>query len=90
MSANELQPDSQAATPELVTVALGVRSYDIVVGTNLLEQSGDLIAPLLTLPRTILISDETVAPLYAERTINSLSHHGVTCETIVLKPGEVS
>ena len=90
MSANELQPDSQAATPELVTVALGVRSYDIVVGTNLLEQSGNLIAPLLTLPRTILISDETVAPLYAERTINSLSHHGVTCETIVLQPGEVS
>jgi len=90
VSANEPGPDSRADASELVSVALGARSYDIAVGAKLLERAGDHIAPLLTLPRTVLISDETVAPLYAKRTVNSLARHGVACETIVLPSGEVS
>ncbi len=90
MSANEPEPDSRADATELVSVELGTRSYDIAVGAELLERAGDHIVPLLTIPRTVLISDETVAPLYAERTVNSLAHHGVTCESIVLPSGEAS
>ena len=88
MSANEPEPDSRAAAPELVSVALGARSYDIAVGTGLLDQAGDRIAPLLALPRTVLISDENVAPLYGARVVDSLARHGVACETITLPPGE--
>jgi len=72
----------------LVSVALGARSYDIAVGTGLLDQAGDRIAPLLALPRTVLISDENVAPLYGARVVDSLARHGVACETITLPPGE--
>ncbi len=88
MSANEPEPDSRADAPELVSVALGARSYDIAVGTGLLDQAGDRIAPLLALPRTVLISDENVAPLYGARVVDSLARHGVACETITLPPGE--
>lgn len=88
MSANETEPDSRTTVPELVSVPLGKRSYNIAVGAELLEKAGEHIAPLLATPHTVLISDENVAPLYAERTVKSLNQRGVTCETVVLPPGE--
>ncbi len=90
MSANESEPDSRAQSSELVHVALGARSYDILVGGGLLSDAGDHIAPLLGLPRTILISDENVAPLYQNRIVESLGRHGIDCDSIVLAPGEGS
>ena len=90
MSANEPEPDSRADAPEVVSVALGARSYDIAVGNDLLAQAGERIAPLLALSRTVLISDENVSPLYADRVVESLARHGMTCETIVLAPGEAA
>ncbi len=90
MSANESEPDSRAQSSELVHVALGARSYDILVGDDLLSEAGDHIAPLLRLPRTILISDENVAPLYSDRVVESLARHGIDCDSIVLTPGERS
>ena len=90
MSANESEPDSRAQSSELVHVALGARSYDILVGDDLLSEAGDHIAPLLGLPRTIVISDENVAPLYSDRVVESLARHGIDCDSIVLAPGEGS
>lgn len=90
MSANESEPDSRAQSSELVHVALGARSYDILVGGGLLSDAGDHIAPLLALPRTVLVSDENVAPLYQERVVQSLGRHGIECDSIVLAPGEGS
>jgi len=90
VSANESEPDSRAQSSELVHVALGARSYDILVGDDLLSEAGDHIAPLLGLPRTIVISDENVAPLYSDRVVESLARHGIDCDSIVLAPGEGS
>ena len=90
MSANELEPDSRVQSSDTVHVALGARSYDIIVGVGLLSEAGKHIAPLLAVPRTILISDENVAPLYLERVAQSLSNHGVACGRIVLPAGEQS
>ncbi|HIM46716.1 MAG TPA: 3-dehydroquinate synthase, partial [Alphaproteobacteria bacterium] len=90
MSANEPEPDSRAQPSDLVQVALGARSYDIVVGSSLLADAGDHIAPLLTIPRTILVTDENVAPLYQERVAQSLARHGIACDSIIVAPGEGS
>ena len=90
MSANESGSDTKAQSSELVHVALGARSYDILVGDDLLSKAGVHIAPLLGLQRTIVISDENVAPLFSDRVVESLARHGIDCDSIVLAPGEGS
>jgi len=75
---------------DTVHVALGARSYDIIVGGGLLSEAGEHIAPLLAVARTIIISDENVAALYLERVAGSLARHGIDCDKIVLAAGEQS
>ena len=52
--------------PRTVQVDLAGRGYDIVIGPGLIDRVGDL-AKLLPAPRVIIVSDETVAPLYGDR-----------------------
>ena len=73
---------------EILHLALGPRSYDIHVGGGLLDQAGELAAPLLKSPNTIIISDENVGPLYLERLCDSLAGAGIECPAIVIPAGE--
>ncbi|WP_240046751.1 3-dehydroquinate synthase [Paracraurococcus ruber] len=50
--------------PARLPVALGDRSYDIVVGEGLLERAGALLAPVLPARRVVVVTDETVGPLH--------------------------
>ena len=43
---------------------LGERSYNILIGTGLIKNAGDLIAPVLKQSRVVVVTDENVAPLY--------------------------
>lgn len=78
-----------SATQRL-TVALGARSYEIVVGRRLLAEAGALIAPAVRQKRAVVVTDEHVAPLHLERFRAGLASAGITAETIVLPPGEES
>ena len=49
-----------------VGVELGERSYEVRIGTGLLENAGAEIAPLLRRPRVAVITDETVGALHLE------------------------
>ena len=49
---------------ENVHIDLGNRSYDIIIGVDLLTQSGALIEPLLQRKKVAIITDETVAGLH--------------------------
>jgi len=49
-----------------LTVALGERSYPIHIGTNLLGRP-ELLRPHLDGQRVVVVTNETVAPLYLER-----------------------
>ncbi len=69
-------------------VALGSRSYDIVIGDGLLAQAGSLVAPLLRSRRVIIVSDDMVAELYLETLQASLEGAGLRHESIVLPHGE--
>jgi 3-dehydroquinate synthase len=70
-----------------LSLALGDRSYPILIGCGLLNQT-ELILPFLRAPKVALISNTTVAPLYLERMLNGLNQHGVAVTPIVLPDGE--
>ncbi|HUZ74980.1 MAG TPA: 3-dehydroquinate synthase [Stellaceae bacterium] len=73
---------------ERLHVALGARSYDIVIGTGLLDQAGALMRPVLRQPRVVLVTDANVAALHLARLAAGLDDAGLVYETIVLPPGE--
>ncbi len=54
------------ASPSRVTIALGERSYDIIIGAGLLDDAQSWHG-LPTSDRALIVSNTTVAPLYAER-----------------------
>lgn len=73
---------------ERVHVALGDRSYDIIVGDNAIDQCGEIITKVAKSSRTIVITDENVAPHWLEKVVQSLEGAGLSAKSIILPPGE--
>jgi 3-dehydroquinate synthase len=71
-------------------VELGARSYDIVVGSQLLAQAGTLIASVVRQRRVIVVTDATVARLHLEALRQGLALAGLTAEAVVVPPGEAT
>jgi len=71
-----------------VNVALGSRSYEIVIGSDLMDTVGDAIKPLLPSPHVGIVTDQNVAPLYLHRVLASLDRVSVAHEVVILPPGE--
>lgn len=80
----------QKPEPAQLRVALGERSYDIVVGERILGKSGSYILPLLKGKRVLIVCDETVARLYLHRLTNALEEAQIRSRAILVKPGEGS
>jgi len=76
------------AEPATMTVELGPRSYDIVIGEGLLADAGPLMAPLLAQPRVVVVTDANVAPLWLAPVEGSLDAAGIQHQSIVLDAGE--
>lgn len=70
-----------------LSVALGNRSYAIHIGGGLLRQA-DLILPQLRIPRVVIVTNSTVAPLYLAALASPLTQAGVLVSEIVLPDGE--
>jgi 3-dehydroquinate synthase len=69
-------------------VDLASRSYPIYIGTNLLEQAA-LFEPHLKSSTTVfIVSNTTVAPLYAKTLMNTLNQLGKTVRLLELPDGE--
>jgi len=68
-----------------LTVNLNERSYPIHIGQNLLGNP-ELLTPHIHGKQILIVSNETVAPLYLEQTISALN--GFQCETVILPDGE--
>ncbi len=71
-----------------VRVELANRSYSIHVGSGLIKTAGDYIAPLLKQPRTIIVTDSNIAKHWLAPLQASLEASGISCQAIVLEPGE--
>lgn len=68
-----------------LTVDLGERSYPIYIGNALLGQN-DLLKQYIPGNSALIVSNETVAPLYLEKTQSMLS--GLKHEAVILPDGE--
>ena len=71
-----------------LTVNIKDQPYPIHIGPGLLDRA-DLIKPHLAQNRAVIVTNTTVAPLYAERLQNSLAVAGVENFLIVLPDGEI-
>lgn len=67
-----------------LTVDLGDRSYPIYIGTDLLR--ADLIAPHIAGRQVLIVTNDTIAPLYLERVQAMLT--GFETASLVLPDGE--
>lgn len=78
------------ATPrvrEHVQVSLGRRSYPILVGRGLL-QDGEVVQEHMRGRKALLVSDDRVAPLHAEKVRLAMAERDVKLHEVVLPAGE--
>jgi 3-dehydroquinate synthase len=71
-------------------VALGERTYDIVIGRDVLQSLGGRIAALRPGARTAIVTDRNVAKLWLEKTEASLAAAGIATSRIIVEEGEGS
>jgi len=74
--------------PVTVTVGLGERAYDIVIGPGLLARAGEEIATRLPGTRIAVVTDENVAAAHLDALEEGLGQGSVDAAVITLPPGE--
>ena len=72
----------------VVPVELGARSYEVRIGTGLIDGVGQEIAPLLRRRKVAVVTDETVAAHHLMRLAKSLERAGIAMTALALPPGE--
>ena len=75
---------------EAVRVQLGARSYDVLVGADLLREAGCLLAPLLPGRSAVVVTDRVVSELYLDSTLGALRDAGFACSHAIVDSGEHS
>jgi 3-dehydroquinate synthase len=73
-----------------ISVALGERAYDIIIGRDLLASLGARVASLRPGVRTAIITDRTVAEHWLKATEASLHAAGIATSPIIVDEGEGS
>lgn len=75
---------------ERVTVALGARAYDILVGRDLLAEMGGHVARICKATRVAVVTDKTVAGLYLPAVETALTRAKLKPVSITVADGEES
>jgi 3-dehydroquinate synthase len=78
------------ADPTLVNVALGTRTYDIVIGRGQIATLGTRAAALKPGARAAIVTDDTVAGLHLDAAEAALAAAGVASSRIAVPAGEAS
>lgn len=73
-----------------VRVALGARSYDVVIAPGALDRAGALLASAVSGRRAAVVSDPRVAGLYLERLRSSLEDAGFATTAHLVPEGEAA
>ena len=71
-----------------VDVNLGERAYQIHIGSGLISNAADFIAPLLKRQRVAIVTDENVAALHLNTLIYGLEGAGISTVSMTLPAGE--
>ncbi|WP_198263854.1 3-dehydroquinate synthase [sulfur-oxidizing endosymbiont of Gigantopelta aegis] len=69
-----------------LNVDLGDRSYPIFIGEDLLQDKS-LISPYIAGKQVVIVTNETIAPLYLDKVLSLCSDY--QCKTVILPDGEV-
>jgi 3-dehydroquinate synthase len=78
-------------TVQELHVALGERSYPIYVGAGLIDRADELLAPLMRLQRTVVVTDENLARTdHPLRLVAALERAGIASRILVLPTGEAT
>ena len=72
------------------TVNLGNRSYDILIGENIIDEAARYIHPILKRAKTVIITDDNVAKHQLPRLEKSLTKENIQYNTIILPAGEAT
>ena len=75
-------------THETLNVALGSRSYDILIGQGLVTNAARHVHPLLHRRKVAVVTDETVAALHLDRLKTSFESDGIQVSALTLPAGE--
>jgi 3-dehydroquinate synthase len=78
----------RGSDPIVVDVALGERSYDIVIGRGQLASLGARIAKLRPGAKAAIVSDENVAARHLDAAVAAVKASVSQVSTVVLPPGE--
>jgi 3-dehydroquinate synthase len=73
-----------------VAVALGARSYDIVIGRGVLSSLGARLAELRPGAKAVIVTDENVARHLLPAAEAALARANVTASRVIVPPGEAS
>jgi 3-dehydroquinate synthase len=73
-----------------IPVKLGDRSYDIIIGRDIIDTAGTQISRRLPGARLAIVTDATVADLHLKTLARSLNEAGLNHVQVVVKPGEAS
>jgi 3-dehydroquinate synthase len=74
----------------IVPVALGERSYDILIEAGALDTAGTLLYPYLQRKRAVVVTDTNVAGTQLDRLTASLAAADIAVDPIILPPGEAT
>ena len=72
---------------ERLTVTLGERSYPITIAAGLFNDPASFL-PLKSGDRAMLVTNETLAPLYLDTVRSALEQSGVNVDSVILPDGE--
>jgi 3-dehydroquinate synthase len=78
------------ADPATVKIALGARSYDIVIGRGLIASLGARVAALRPGAKVAIVTDENVARHHLAAAEAALAGAGVASSRVIVAPGEGS
>lgn len=81
-------PEQVLAKSSKIDVALGDRSYEILMGGGLLSEAGRLISKLRPGAKCSIVTDETVASFHLDTLEASLRGSQIECKSIILPAGE--
>jgi len=73
-----------------VPVELGPRRYDILIGTKILSRLPELVTARRRVSHALLISDNRVAPIFADSVHQSLTNAGIRVTPLIVPAGEPS
>ena len=73
-----------------LTVGLGDRAYDIIVGRDLLARADNLAAAQLTDRHVIIITDSQVAGYHLDSLASACTRVARRCDTLTITAGEAS